>query len=234
MPHRHPPKSEARTTIGPVRRVYEEGPCRIKRNCPFGEPKPTPLFDHCSVTTANPNPANGGPLPTWAYAVLPIVTVPIMPMIMVVMIVVMMVVMIVIVRVMFMIVIVIMPLIVTLLLMTLLLLTLLLIVTVIVIFSEGRYRKRQSTCYLADESEFANHLGFPFVLMATGAQRTAGLHWREPTPFPLHNLRTAGFYPKPRVLAWLKLPREWLSFPSFRPSVRAWAPRNRPFEVPII
>src|SRR6476660_9794712 len=85
----------------------------------------------------------------------------------------MMVVMIVIVRVMFMIVIVIMPLIVTLLLMTLLLIvivllmTLLLIVivllmslllTVIVVFSEGRYRKQQSTCYRADEREFANHL----------------------------------------------------------------------------
>ena len=75
---------------------------------------------------------------------------------------------------MFMIVIVIMPLTVTLLLMTLLLIvtlllmtllmivillmTLLLIVIMIVIFSEGRYRKRQSTCYRADEREFAKHL----------------------------------------------------------------------------
>ena len=63
-----------------------------------------------------------------------------------------------------MIVIVIMPLIVTLLLMTLLmivtllLMTLLLVVTVIVIFSEGRYRKRQSTYYRADERDFTNHL----------------------------------------------------------------------------
>src|SRR4029077_1851046 len=32
-PHRHPPKSGARTTTGLVRRVYEEGPCRIKRHC---------------------------------------------------------------------------------------------------------------------------------------------------------------------------------------------------------
>jgi len=86
----------------------------------------------------------------------------------VVMIVVMMVVMIVIVRVMFMIVIVIMPLIVTLLLIVIvLLMSLLLIVivllmtlllTVIVIFSQGHYRKQQSTCYRADEREFANHL----------------------------------------------------------------------------
>jgi len=96
-----------------------------------------------------------------------------MGMIMVVMIVVMIVAMIIIMRVMFMIVIVIMPLIVTLLIVTLrmtlllvimllivtlLLMSLLLIVTVIVIFSEGRYRKQQSTCYRADEREFANHL----------------------------------------------------------------------------
>jgi hypothetical protein len=33
-PHRHQPKSGARTTTGLVRRVYEEGrPCRIKRRC---------------------------------------------------------------------------------------------------------------------------------------------------------------------------------------------------------
>ena len=32
-PHRHPPKLGAQTTIGLVRRVYEEGPCRIKRHC---------------------------------------------------------------------------------------------------------------------------------------------------------------------------------------------------------
>ena len=33
-PHRHPPKSVARTTTVLVRRVYEGGrPCRIKRNC---------------------------------------------------------------------------------------------------------------------------------------------------------------------------------------------------------
>ncbi|MGB0058444.1 MAG: hypothetical protein WBQ20_17175, partial [Methyloceanibacter sp.] len=138
----------------------------------------------------------------------------------VVMIIVMIVVMIIIVRVMFMIVIVIMPLIVTLLLMTLLLivtlllmtlllivillmtlllivillLALLLIVTVIVIFSEAHYRKRQSTCYRADESEFANHL---VSITTRGAH--VGLHWREPPPFPFHNLRTTGFDPKPRV-----------------------------------
>jgi hypothetical protein len=33
LPHRHPPKPGARTTTGLVRRVYEEGPCRIKRHC---------------------------------------------------------------------------------------------------------------------------------------------------------------------------------------------------------
>src|SRR6476646_9081111 len=32
------------------------------------------------------------------------------------------------------------------------------IVSVMLIFSEGRYRKRQSTYYRADEREFANHL----------------------------------------------------------------------------
>src|SRR6478609_2098169 len=126
-----------------------------------------PFFDHCSVT-ANPDKTNRRRSPTWAHAVLPIVTVIPMGMIMVVMIVVMMVVMIVIVRVMFMIVIVIMPLIVTLLLIVIvLLMSLLLIVivllmtlllTVIVIFSQGHYRKQQSTCYRADEREFANHL----------------------------------------------------------------------------
>jgi hypothetical protein len=127
-----------------------------------------PIFDHSSVT-ANPDETNWCRSPTWAHAVLPIVTVIPMGMIMVVvMIVVMMVVMIVIVRVMFMIVIVIMPLIVTLLLIVIvLLMSLLLIVivllmtlllTVIVIFSQGHYRKQQSTCYRADEREFANHL----------------------------------------------------------------------------
>lgn len=130
-------------------------------------PKPTPFFGRCSVT-ANPDKTNRCWLPTWTYAVVPIATVIPMGMIMVVVMIVVMV-MIIIVRVMFMIVIVIMPLIVTLLLMTLLLMTLLmivtlllmtllLVVTVIVIFSEGRYRKRQSTYYRADEREFANHL----------------------------------------------------------------------------
>jgi hypothetical protein len=42
-PHRHPPKLGAQTTIGLVRRVYEEGSCRIKRHCaacvPFGGPR---------------------------------------------------------------------------------------------------------------------------------------------------------------------------------------------------
>ena len=126
-----------------------------------------PFFGRCSVT-ANPDKTNRCWLPTWTYAVVPITTVIPMGMIMVVVMIVVMV-MIVIVRVMFMIVIVIMPLIVTLLLMTLLLMTLLLtvtlllmtlllVVTVLVIFSEGRYRKRQSTYYRADEREFANHL----------------------------------------------------------------------------
>ncbi|MGB6766788.1 MAG: hypothetical protein WBE50_01610 [Methyloceanibacter sp.] len=125
-------------------------------------PKPTAFFGRCSVT-ANPDKTNRCWLPTWTYAVVPITTVIPMGMIMVVVMIVVMV-MIIIVRVMFMIVIVIMPLIVTLLLMTLLmivtllLMTLLLVVTVIVIFSEGRYRKRQSTYYRADEREFANHL----------------------------------------------------------------------------
>ena len=91
-----------------------------------------------------------------------------MPMIMVMMVIIvvmtvmMIVVMIVIVRVMFMIVIMIVPLIVTLLLMTLLLIVIVLLMTllltVIVIFSQGHYRKQQSTCYRADEREFANHL----------------------------------------------------------------------------
>src|SRR5262245_740527 len=43
--HRHPPKPGARTTTGLVRRVYEEGPCRIKRHwaayVPFGGRNPT-------------------------------------------------------------------------------------------------------------------------------------------------------------------------------------------------
>ena len=33
-PHRHPPKSGARTTTVLVRRVYEEGPCRINDTAP--------------------------------------------------------------------------------------------------------------------------------------------------------------------------------------------------------
>jgi len=125
-----------------------------------------PLFDLPSVT-ANPDKTNRCRLPTWTYAVVPIATVVPMGMIMVVVMIVVMV-MIVIVRVMFMIVIVIMPLIVTLLLIVIvLLMSLLLIVivllmtlllTVIVIFSQGHYRKQQSTCYRADEREFANHL----------------------------------------------------------------------------
>ena len=167
----------------------------------------SPLFDLRSVT-ANTDKTNRCRSPTWTYAVLPIVTVIPMGMIMAMMIVVMIVVMIMIVRVMFMIVIVIMPLIVTLLPMTLLLivillmtlllivillLALLLIVTVIVIFSEAHYRKRQSTCYRADESEFANHL---VSITTRGAH--VGLHWREPPPFPFHNLRTTGFDPELR------------------------------------
>ena len=35
---RQTPKSRARTTTGLVRRVYEEGPCRIKRNCAASVP----------------------------------------------------------------------------------------------------------------------------------------------------------------------------------------------------
>jgi hypothetical protein len=151
--------------------------------------------------------------------------------------------MIIIVRVMFMIVIVIMPLIVTLLLMTLLLIvillmtlllmtllmivtlllmTLLLVVTMIVIFSEGRYRKRQSTCYRADEREFANHLVFLcYWWRLLGLRTCAGLHWREPTLFPLHNLLTTGFDPKPRPIQVIKM------MPPSRGAIRAATPAKR-------
>src|SRR6476469_3478474 len=37
-PHRHPPKSEARTTTGLVRRVCEEGPCRSTDTAPLAFP----------------------------------------------------------------------------------------------------------------------------------------------------------------------------------------------------
>src|SRR6476661_963305 len=86
--------------------------------------KMQPLFDLRSVT-ANPDETNRCRLPTWTYAVVPIVTVIPMGMIMVVVVMIVVMVMIIIVRVMFMIiivrvmlmiVIVIMPLIVTLLL----------------------------------------------------------------------------------------------------------------------
>ena len=64
----------------------------------------------------------------------------------------------------------------------------------IVIFSEGRYRKRQSTCYCADEKEFANHL-VSLCGFVTSAQRTCGVALVGTDP--LHNSRTTGFDPKP-------------------------------------
>jgi hypothetical protein len=111
---------------------------------------PSSLFTQCSVP-ANPNPADGGPSPTWTYAVVPpatVVPVPTVPMIII-----MIAPMIVIVAL-----IMIAPMI--LVMIVAFRVALILIVVTVAFSSEGRYGKQQSTCYRADEREFANHLVF--------------------------------------------------------------------------
>jgi hypothetical protein len=106
-------------------------------------------FDHCSIT-ANPDPADGGPSPTWTYAVVPpapVVPVPTVPVIVItvapmilsvalIMVAPMILVMIVAFRV-----------------------TLILIVPMIAVAfsSEGRYGKQQSSRYCTNNREFENH-----------------------------------------------------------------------------
>ena len=58
--HRHLPKPGARTTTGLVRRVYEEGPCRIEHTAPLGFPFVAcdgPSFPPADSSSIRPNRA---------------------------------------------------------------------------------------------------------------------------------------------------------------------------------
>jgi hypothetical protein len=98
--------------------------------------------------TADPNPTNWGPAPTWTYAVVPIapvVPVPSVPIIVIASVVLIM----------------IAPMILVMIVLFRVALILLILMMVIIAFaSKSRYGKHQSTCYRANEGESANHLVF--------------------------------------------------------------------------